>query len=72
MAYDSGLKTRLIGKQVDEDYVGEYTPDKARDKLSSVWPDMITNEPETFVLPFEVPERPAQMCPGSRCRCVLD
>ena len=38
MAYDSGLKTRLIGKTDDEDYVGEYTPDKVKDKLAIVWP----------------------------------
>jgi indolepyruvate ferredoxin oxidoreductase alpha subunit len=64
MAYDKGLATRLIGKMDDEDYVGEYTPDKVRDKLAMVWPDLPGDEPEAFVLPFEVPERPAQLCPG--------
>ena len=64
MAYDEGLTTKLIGKKKDEDYVGEYTPDKVRDKLVSVWPDMAVGKPDAFALPFEVPVRPAQMCPG--------
>jgi len=64
MAYDSGLKTRLIGKTDDEDYVGEYTPDKVKDKLATVWPDMPGDETEVSMPPLEVPDRPAQMCPG--------
>ena len=64
LAYDSGLKTRVIGKTDDEDYVGEYTPDKAMDKISLVWPDMINDNAKTGVLPIQVPDRPAQMCPG--------
>ena len=64
MAYDSGQKTKVIGKTDDEDYVGEYTPDKVMDKISLVWPDMITDEPKAVVLPIKVPARPAQMCPG--------
>ena len=66
LAYDAGLKIKLIGKSDDEDYVGEYTPDKVKDKIAAVWPDLIAHhDPESFVLPFEVvPERPAQLCPG--------
>ena len=64
LAYDSGLKTKVIGKTDDEDYVGEYTPDKVMDKMAVVWPDMIIDKPKAFVLPIEVPARPAQMCPG--------
>ena len=64
LAYDSGLKTKVIGKTDDEDYVGEYTPDKVMDKMAVVWPDMIMDKPKAFVLPIEVPARPAQMCPG--------
>ncbi len=64
LAYDNGLKTKLIGKQIDEDFVGEYTPDKVKDKLAMVWPDLLDpgsiNEPSLF----KVPDRPAQMCPG--------
>ena len=64
MAYDEGLAIKLIEKTDDEDYVGEYIPDKVKDKLANVWPDLPGDEPEAFVLPFEVPARPAQMCPG--------
>lgn len=64
MAYDSGLTTKVLGKKEDEDYVGEYTPDKAMAKLSKVWPDMISDVPESGVPAMEVPPRPAQMCPG--------
>ncbi|MBT3487994.1 thiamine pyrophosphate-dependent enzyme [Desulfobacula sp.] len=64
MAYDSRLATKIIGKTDDEDYVGEYTPDKVMDKMNLVWPDMIIDRRKTFVLPVEVPDRPAQMCPG--------
>ena len=64
LAYDSGLKTKLMGKTDDEDYVGEYTPDKVKDKITTIWPDMIHNDVKEFALSFDVPERPAQMCPG--------
>jgi indolepyruvate ferredoxin oxidoreductase alpha subunit len=64
MAYDSGLKTKLIGKTKDKDYVGEYTPDRVKEKIARVWPDMIIKEQKAFVLPVQVPARPAQMCPG--------
>jgi indolepyruvate ferredoxin oxidoreductase, alpha subunit len=64
LAYDAQLKTKLMGKTDDEDYVGEYTPDKVKDKITTTWPGMIQTDPEAFILPFEVPARPAQMCPG--------
>lgn len=64
LAYDHELKTKVMGKQSDEDFVGEYTPDKVMDKLSTLWPDMITKGEKAAVLPVKVPERPAQMCPG--------
>lgn len=64
LAYDHGLKTKLIGKKVDQDFIGEYTPDKVKDKLSAVWPEMTGNEPQQMVAGLDVPARPAQMCPG--------
>ncbi len=64
LAYDHGVKTKVIGKTEDEDFVGEYTPDKTRDKLSAVWPDMVIPSPASPALLFPVPPRPAQMCPG--------
>lgn len=64
LAFDHDIKTKLTGKTGDEDFVGEYTPDKTRDKLAAVWPDMVTPIPVPPDLPFPVPPRPAQMCPG--------
>ena len=64
LAYDHGMKTKLKGKTEDEDFVGEYTPDKTMDKLAALWPDMVTQYPLPPALPFPVPQRPAQMCPG--------
>lgn len=69
MAYDNTLTTRIIGKTRDEDYIGEFTPDKVMEKVFSIWPDMMEPEEkeefqvEKFPL-ISVPERPAQMCPG--------
>jgi len=64
LAFDQGVKTKIKGKIEDEDFVGEYTPDKTRNKLAAVWPDMVTDTPESPVLTFAAPPRPAQMCPG--------
>ena len=63
MAWDQGLRVRLLGKDDDEDWIGEYTPDKVRDILHRTWPDMI---PARIVpaIAESVPPRPAQMCPG--------
>ncbi|WP_300455883.1 thiamine pyrophosphate-dependent enzyme [Desulfobacula sp.] len=64
LAYDAGLSIKLMGKTQDEDYVGEYTPDKVAGIFARIWPDMMTQAPKAAVLPMEVPTRPAQMCPG--------
>ena len=64
IAYDHGLKTQIFGKTKDEDFIGEYTPDKTRAKLVSIWPDMMDQPHMPVKQPFEIPPRPAQMCPG--------
>jgi indolepyruvate ferredoxin oxidoreductase, alpha subunit len=62
LAYDAGLRTRIIGKADDDAWMREYTPDKVRHLLHQAWPDIV---PALAQLPpFEVPERPAQLCPG--------
>jgi indolepyruvate ferredoxin oxidoreductase alpha subunit len=62
LAYDAGLKTRIIGKADDEAWMGEYTPDKVRHLLHQAWPDIV---PAPAMLPpIGVTERPAQLCPG--------
>lgn len=64
MAYDNRLSTKITGKTVDEDFIGEYTPDKTLAKLGATWPDLVTIPDPKDVPSFEVPPRPAQMCPG--------
>ncbi len=66
IAYDYQLTTKITGKVNDDDFVGEYTPDKVSEKLSAVWPKMIVAVENSYheVNQIEVPARPAQMCPG--------
>lgn len=64
VAYDAGLNCKIIGKTHIDDYIGEFTPDKVKAKLSSVWPDILSRDEGYPAIPFEVPPRPAQMCPG--------
>ena len=64
LAYDAGLKTRILGKGDLGAWIGEYTSDKVQDVLADTWPDMFpvrNPEPE---LPEMVLGRPPQMCPG--------
>jgi indolepyruvate ferredoxin oxidoreductase alpha subunit len=64
LAYDAGLKTRIIGKTDVADWMGEYTPDKVYQVLRKSWPDLLPEKPAPTLDPTEVPARPAQMCPG--------
>jgi indolepyruvate ferredoxin oxidoreductase alpha subunit len=69
LAFDQGISVKILGKKDDEDFIGEYTPDKVLKVLHGVWPDLVKHHenseanlfPDTLV---EVPPRPAQMCPG--------
>ncbi len=63
LAYDRELKVKIIGKTYDEDFIGEYTPDKTRAKLASTWPGLLPELPDDHGQ-IDVPGRPAQMCPG--------
>ena len=64
IAYDKGLKTRIVGKQDIEEWIGEYTPDKVYQVLVDTWPDILpVRKTQDYVQP-EVPVRQAQMCPG--------
>lgn len=64
MAFDRGLTTRIIGKQDDGDWIGEYTADKVRDILHRAWPDIVPPRKAAVEPLVPVPARPAQMCPG--------
>jgi indolepyruvate ferredoxin oxidoreductase, alpha subunit len=64
LAFDEKISVHLLGKQVSEDRVGEYTPDKVRGILHRIWPDMVSRRAVAEAPTLPVPDRPAQMCPG--------
>ena len=64
LAYDAGLKTRILGKMDPEAWIGEYTSDKVQRVLAGTWPDMLEARNPEARIPQEVVERPPQMCPG--------
>lgn len=63
LAYDAGLRTRIIGKRDIDERMGEYVPSKVRDILGSAWPDMF-DSPRPSALPAVASPRPPQLCPG--------
>lgn len=63
LAYDEGLKTKIVGKIAPEDWAGEYVPDKVYSVMKNCWPDLLPEIKENDNRP-SVPARPAQMCPG--------
>jgi len=64
LAYDHRLSTIIHGKTEINDWIGEYTPDKVREVLSSTWPELIKPRLISPPLLADIPLRPAQMCPG--------
>ncbi len=64
MAYDQKLTTRIYGKMDDEDWVGEYSPDKVYAALRKTWPDLLPQKQEISDKVLYTPARPPQMCPG--------
>lgn len=63
IAFDEGLPVKIIGKTDLDDWVGEYTPDKVRQIIAGIWPDMVA--PSTLIRRDDpAPARPAQLCPG--------
>ena len=63
LAFEKGLKTKIIGKLDIEDWIGEYTPDKVREVMAKTWKDFPTLYSEDPKKP-KIDPRPAQMCPG--------
>lgn len=68
IAYDAGLRTRIVGKTDPEELIGEYVPEKVRGILEATWPGLLPAVPSRPALPassrVEVPARPPQLCPG--------
>jgi indolepyruvate ferredoxin oxidoreductase alpha subunit len=63
LAYDLQLTTRIIGKNNQEDWIGEYTPEKIQHMLHITWPDLFVDQPPPRAQET-APLRPPQMCPG--------
>ncbi len=63
LAYEKGIKSKIIGKSNLEDWMGEYTPDKVSEVIKNCWPDLIAEGDLQREIP-NVAARPAQMCPG--------
>ncbi|MBN2681087.1 MAG: hypothetical protein JXR58_01140 [Bacteroidales bacterium] len=71
MAYENKLSCKITGKQSDEEWIGEYTPDKVQDLLQKQWPDLFP-KPQTISKPlYSAPARPPQLCPGCGHRPVF-
>ena len=70
LAYDAGLRTKIIGKVDPEEFLGEYVPDKVRTILEATWPGLLPPLPAKAAsgipagLREELPSRPPQLCPG--------
>lgn len=63
IAFEERLPVDIVGKTDAEEWIGEYTPDKVRQVLSTLWPD-IPAPPAMSGIQDTAPPRPAQMCPG--------
>jgi len=63
LAFDEGLDVKIIGKKGIDDWMNEYTPDKAEEVLRRTWPDLLP-EKETVERKPPISPRPAQLCPG--------
>jgi len=63
LAYDSGLRCHISGKQNIDEAMGEYTPGKVRAILCATWPDLFPAADAAPPAPA-LPSRPPQMCPG--------
>ena len=63
LAFDRRIGMKILGKDLIDDFVGEYLPDKVRGIMSRTWPELI-DTPGELPPSTEMPSRPAQMCPG--------
>ena len=64
LAYERGLKTRIIGKQDQEEWIGEHTPERVEAILRACWPDLLPASATRAPVRQPAPPRPAQLCPG--------
>jgi indolepyruvate ferredoxin oxidoreductase alpha subunit len=63
LAFDHHLEVAIHGKTCQEDWVGEYTPDKVQAVVAAVWPTLVAAPVSRQVAAAPSP-RPPQLCPG--------
>lgn len=64
LAFDNALSnTTIRGKEKIQDWIGEYTPEKITEILSSCWPDLVPS-PIFGKRELSLSPRPPQLCPG--------
>lgn len=71
IAYEERLKTKIIGKLDLDDWIGEYTPEKVRNVIEKLWPDVVKPVTKAFNKKFRIISRPPQLCPGCGHRPVF-
>jgi indolepyruvate ferredoxin oxidoreductase alpha subunit len=64
LAFDHQVETSIFGKTDDDDWIGEYTPDKVYHIIRKTWPDLLPKKTKINVDVLPVPSRPPQLCPG--------
>ena len=64
LAFDTGLRTRILGKLEAQEHYGELTPTKAMDTLRACWPDLFPPLAPQVEPVLPMAPRPAQLCPG--------
>jgi indolepyruvate ferredoxin oxidoreductase alpha subunit len=63
IAFDEKISVAIIGKTSEDEWIGEYTPDKVHQVMSLIWPEMTKPKPMVPISDL-APHRPPQMCPG--------
>lgn len=71
LAQSAGLAVDIVGKSDNEDWIGEYTPERVVDKLEKTWPDLLAPRAVKSGAQPAVPPRPPQLCPGCGHRSVF-
>jgi indolepyruvate ferredoxin oxidoreductase alpha subunit len=74
LAYERGLTTRIIGKQEQAEWMGEYTPDVVHRVLRATWEDLLPAPPAPPTVDEDLASRgrrPPQLCPGCGHRTVF-
>ena len=64
IAFDNKIDVSIKGKEINENWIGEYTPNRVRSILHQIWPELVAASPFMADSSVVVPVRTPQMCPG--------